>query len=210
MKRSPLLLTVFAITFFYGMASEGFDRLWVAHFIDNLGFPAVGDLNPVIWFGVVRMGSMVLSIVAVGFLRRRVDTNSRRVVARGLFLINALQAGALILFAAGGDFLIGLIAYWTIVSVSWAYDPLQLAWLNQNTYSSVRATVISMNSQTNSFGQIAGGPMLGALGNFVSLRASLYAAGAVLLPALLLYTRAFHQGAPPAPRPTDAGDADDA
>ena len=94
--------------------------------------------------------------------------------------------------------------------MSWAYDPLQLAWLNQNTHSSVRATVISMNSQTNSFGQIAGGPMLGALGNFVSLRASLYAAGAVLLPALLLNARAFHQGAPPAPRPTDAGDADDA
>jgi DHA3 family tetracycline resistance protein-like MFS transporter len=193
-KRTPILITVFGIAAFYGMAGEGFDRLWVKHFFDNLGFPGRWDLEPVIWFGVIRMGSALLSIVAVEIVRKRINTTSHRMVSRGLFSINLLQIGTLFFFASAEGFIAGMIAFWLAVSLSRMYDPLYLAWINQNIDSQVRATVISMSSQADAIGQIAGGPMLGAVGTLSSLRAALYGAGIILTPALLLYTRAFGQG----------------
>ena len=88
MRASPLLITVFGITAFYGMASEGFDRLWVAHFYRDLGFPTLWHLPSMVWFGVIRMGSALLSIGAVEFVRHRLNITSHGVVSRGLFWIN--------------------------------------------------------------------------------------------------------------------------
>jgi DHA3 family tetracycline resistance protein-like MFS transporter len=167
----------------------------VKHFYDNLGFPALGDFDTVVWIGVVRMGSAVLGIGAVELVRRRVDTTSHDVVSRGLFVINALEMTSMIVFALAGGFVVGMMAFWSTVVLCRAFDPLYLSWINQNVESRVRATVLSMSSQVDAMGQIAGGPMLGAIGSLFSLRAALVGAGAVLAPALLLYTRAFGQGA---------------
>lgn len=200
-RRSPLLITVFVIAAFYAMAGEGFDRLYVAHFYVNLGFPTFGSFEPVVWMGVVRMGSAILGIFAVEFVRRRVDTNSHEGVARGLFVINGLQALSLLVFALAGNFVLGMLMFWSGVVLSRAFDPLYLAWINQNIDSRVRATVMSMSSQVDALGQIAGGPMLGAIGTIFSLRAALITASIVMLPALPLYRRALGQGR----RPTASG-----
>ncbi len=196
-KASPLLITLFTITIFYGIANQGFDRLWVAQFYDNLGFPHFHTLDPVIWFGVIRFGSAVLSIGAVEYARRHVDMNSHHSVSRWLFAITGLQMLSLLVFAMAGNFWLGALVVWSAISLSRVYDPLLLAWINQNVPREVRATVISMSSQTNSIGQISGGPVLGVISTLTSLRAALVASGIVMTPALALYTRAFGQGAEP-------------
>ncbi len=194
-RRTPLLVTVFCIAAFYGMASEGVDRLWIKHFFDNLSFPGGIELEPVVWFGAIRMGYLLLGIGAVELIRRRVDTTSHRVVSRGLFAINSLQIVALVAFAFSGSFVEGALAFSCAAVLSTAYLPLYLAWINQSIDSSVRATVISMSSQLDAFGQIAGGPVLGAVGTLGSIRAALAGAAIALSPALLFYARAFKQGA---------------
>jgi MFS transporter, DHA3 family, tetracycline resistance protein len=194
-RASPLLMTMLAITVFYGIAGQGFDRLWVAHFYDNLGFPETGDLEPVLWFGVVRFGSSVMSILAVELVHRRVDATSHASVSRWLFAINAGQGLSVLVFALSGGFWLGMAAVWAAISLSRMFDPLLISWINQNVHSAVRATVISMSSQTTSIGQIAGGPLLGVIGSLATLRAALLASGIVLAPALVLYTRAFKLGA---------------
>jgi DHA3 family tetracycline resistance protein-like MFS transporter len=51
---------------FFGMASEGFDRLWTPHMLRNFEFPSYGGLEPVVWFGVLRgVGMLVRSRPAV-------------------------------------------------------------------------------------------------------------------------------------------------
>lgn len=52
----------------------------------------------------------------------------------------------------------------------------------------MRATVLSMVSQADSMGQIAGGPVVGLVGNF-SIRLALAMSAVILTPALLLYRR---------------------
>jgi DHA3 family tetracycline resistance protein-like MFS transporter len=50
----------------------------------------------------------------------------------------------------------------------------------------VRATMLSVSSQTDAIGQIVGGPFLGAIGNR-SIRAALVVAAVILSPVIPLY-----------------------
>jgi len=195
-RSSPLLLTMFCITAFYGMAGQGFERLWVAHFYENVGFPSTPDLDPVVWFGAVRMSAALLSIAAIEIVRRtRVESmSSHSGVARSLFTITAAQVFGILALALSGEFLLAAAAYCVSVSLSVAYDPFYLAWINQNVESRVRATVISMSSQADAMGRTAGGPVIGVVGSLVSLKAALVGAASALIPALMFYLRAFQQG----------------
>ena len=61
------------------------------------------------------------------------------------------------------------------------------AWLNQNIPSKVRATVISMSSQTGEIGALGSSTGLGAFGDQFGVRSALKLLGAILLPVILIY-----------------------
>ncbi len=195
-RGRPLLLTILTIMAFYGMAGQGFERLWVAHFYENQMFPSLWHLEPVIWFGVIRMAAAVLSIAAVEFIRRwHVNSMSdHAAVSRTLFWINSLQMLCILGLAIAGEFILAAAFFCGAVALAECYDPLYLAWVNQNVESRVRATVISMSSQMEAFGKTAGGPLIGVVASVLTLRSALAVAGMAILPALLFYFRAFGQG----------------
>lgn len=195
-RGRPILVTLLVIMAFYGAASEGFGRLWVAHFYDDLGFPGVGNIEPVVWFGAMRMGVSLASLLAVRQMRLRVDTSSHRDLSRALTAINLLQIASLVVFALAGDFYVGVLAYGSAVVLSRVFDPLYLAWINQNVESNVRATVISMSSQMDALGQIGGGPVLGAIGLLASVKLAMLASAVAMMPVIGLHVRAFGQHPP--------------
>jgi len=195
-RRRPVLITILGIAAFFGMFNEGFDRLWTAHVLENFSLPALGPFDPIVWFGIFSVGVTLLSIATLEGLRRRVDMGSHRAVTRTLFAINALLVLSVLAFALAGSFLIAMLTYFAASSLRQTVYPLTTTWVNQSVDSRVRATVISMTSQADAFGQIAGGPAIGAVGSLVSLRAALAAAGLVLTPGLALYFRALGQLAP--------------
>src|SRR5262249_48623719 len=84
-RGSPLLITLLALAAFFGMASEGYDRLWTPHMLQDLVFPSAFGLEPVAWFGAIRIGGLVLAIAATEAMRRWLDTSNERVVAQALF-----------------------------------------------------------------------------------------------------------------------------
>jgi DHA3 family tetracycline resistance protein-like MFS transporter len=86
---------------------------------------------------------------------------------------------------------VALIAYWLIAVARNVIGPLYMAWVNQRLDSGVRATVLSMSSQVDAIGQIAGGPGVGLVGSLVSVRAALLASASILSPALLIFPRAI-------------------
>jgi DHA3 family tetracycline resistance protein-like MFS transporter len=198
-RASPLLVTILFIGVVYGLAAGSFDRLWVAQFSTNIGLPKMWHLQPVIWFGVLRTGGALLGAAAGLIIQRRLDADDHHVVSRGLFWCYWLQMSAILVIAVTTSFWIGLLAFWLITGITRFYIPLNLAWINQNVDSSVRATVLSMSSQSDSMGRIAGAPWLGMLGWLVDLRWAFAAASLVMLPGLGLFRRAFKQGPPPVP-----------
>jgi len=56
-----------------------------------------------------------------------------------------------------------------------------------------RATVLSTLGQAESFGEIAGGPLLGLVATLYTVRVALIGASAVLLPAFPLYVLALRR-----------------
>ncbi len=203
-RARPVLLMLLAIAAFSGMSSEGFDRLWEAHFLKDLGLPTLGGLDPVVWFGVINAGTLVLGYTAAGIMGRTMDVSNATVVARSLFVLDALNAAGVLAFALAGNFAFALCTFWFASLVRRLGDPLYLTWLNQGLDSGVRATVISMGSQANALGQIAGGPVIGAVGTLAGIRAALALAGLILSPALALYGRALrHDGVEPALQDTE-------
>lgn len=192
-RGRPTLITILTIGIVYGAWSEGFDRLWTKHLLDNFTFPTFVDWQPVVWFGLLRAITTVLGLGASEFVRRRVNTNSHAAVARALQIATAVMCVGAIIFSLAGNFALAIVAYCLIVPMRSVNEPLQTAWLNQNLDSQIRATVISMRSQADAVGQIAGGPAVGAVGN-LSLRAALAVSSVLLAPAVWLYARTLREG----------------
>jgi DHA3 family tetracycline resistance protein-like MFS transporter len=196
---APVILLLVGVELFMGMSSEAFDRLKEAHFLRDIGLPAVGHLSPVIWFGVFWLVGMVLGFVATGWLIKRFERGGRRVVTSSLFTLTLMEMAAMFVFALTGS---TWLAIGALLGVFFARDlqgPLYTIWLNEQiTDSSVRATVLSISGQANAIGQAGGGPVLGAIGNVWGIRAALAAGACVIAPALGLYGRAIaHEGREP-------------
>jgi DHA3 family tetracycline resistance protein-like MFS transporter len=194
-RAERLLLLIMAITFFIGAASEGVDRLWEAHLIRDVGLPDLFGLDPVVWFGLINAVGLLAGIVITSFLIPRFEHADNARLARTLMLLTAAVSASVIVFGLAMGFAVALAAYMVARLARRITDPLWLTWLNRNIEdSSVRATVTSMVNQTNAFGEVAGGPGVGAVGTVVSLRAAIVLAGALLAPAVALYARALRHG----------------
>ena len=188
LRGQPILLLIVGIAFFAGMWSEGIDRLWEAHFLLDVGVPGFGSLDPVIWFGVLSAGVLLLAILVAQPLVRRFERLSRAGMTRTLFAFDAVTIVGTLAFALAGSFALAVTAYWATRVFRSLAGPVYATWLNASIEdSSVRATVISMTNLGDSAGQWGGGPALGVVGNVFGIRAALAAGAAALAPALALY-----------------------
>jgi DHA3 family tetracycline resistance protein-like MFS transporter len=188
-RLRPALVTILAVNAIYGMFSEGMDRLWTPHFLNDFTLPKLGSLEPVTWFGIISATAMILSIIGTEIVHRKINTNDHVAVARALSSIKLLIGVSVMIFGAITNFALALVILLLVRPLRRMYDPLYTAWVNQHVDSNVRATVISMSSQAGALGEIIGGPIFGVVATATSVGTSLVVAGAALLPALLLYAR---------------------
>ena len=195
LRRRPALLTILAIGAVFGAFSEGYDRLSTAHMVEDFTFPTFADLQPIVWLGAIGIVGKLLSVAVIEVVRKRVDTNNHQSVVRALSWLYGVLSIAVIAFGLAGNFGMAVLAMMLAALVRRTSGPIYTAWVNQRLDPQVRATVISMSSQANALGQMAGGPVVGAIGTFWSLRAALVAAGLMLSPILLLvrYTAQRHE-----------------
>ena len=187
-RRQPLLLALLGIGLFYGLYSEGLDRLWTPHLLENFVLPSwLEATDAVVWFGVVRGVGAVVSLVATEVVRRRVDMNRSASLGQALMW----NAGGIVLALAGfgltRSFWVAVVLYWAVGVMRGIHGPLASTWFNQRIDDpQVRATMFSVRGQVDAVGQITSGPVMGMIGN-VSIRAALVASAAILSPVLPLY-----------------------
>jgi len=196
---APVILLLVGVELFMGMSSEAFDRLKEAHFLRDIGLPAVGQLDPVVWFGIFWLAGMVLGFLGTGWLLKRFERRGRKVVTSSLFTLTAMELVAMLAFALTGSTWLAIAALLGVFFSRNLAGPLYTIWLNEQiTDSSVRATVLSISGQANAIGQAGGGPVLGVIGNVWGIPAALATGAAVIAPALGLYGRAIaHEGREP-------------
>jgi DHA3 family tetracycline resistance protein-like MFS transporter len=161
----------------------------------------------VVWFGVIGAGGLVLSYLAAGIVARNLDVSSPAVAGRLLIALDALTMVGMLAFALSGNFVFALGAFWFATLVRRVAEPVYLTWINEGLDPGVRATVISMSSQSGALGEASAGPVIGAIGNLFGVRHALTLTALVLSPTLLLYARAMRRGgvesSPKGPRKGD-------
>jgi DHA3 family tetracycline resistance protein-like MFS transporter len=192
-RGRPRLMSIVGIGLFYGLYSEGFDRLWVKLLLDNFSLPILFGDNEVAFLAALRVTGTVLTIFAVRFVEKRVDTGSPLAIGRAMLGVTAAISLAMVGFALARYLPLALAMYLVIDVLRDISAPLQTAWVNQKLDSRVRATVHSMFGQVDAIGQIAGGPGVGLIANLVSVVAAISTSGLLLTPALFLIGRANRQ-----------------
>ena len=96
----------------HGAFSEGFDRLWIAHLLENFSLPPLGQFDEIVWFGIISAVTMPLTLAATELLRRRLDLADGRRVALTLIGVYAALIGSVLLFILADRFRAGVcLAY---------------------------------------------------------------------------------------------------
>lgn len=193
-KDAPVLLALLAITFCGGLASEGFDRLSTAHFLQDTVMPSFGPLGPVTWFGVMRLLGSGLNIVAAQLLIAYMEKKGASSRTGVVFAASAGYILCLLLFAAGRSFWFVTGAFLLTGLMRSLREPVLTAWMNAHVEERMRATVFSTSGQLDALGQIIGGPIVGIAAQQGSVSWGLACTALLLLPALLLVPAAGRAG----------------
>lgn len=193
-RRSETLMLLLLVSLFAGVASEGFDRLSEAHLLANFRFPTIGNFKPVVWFGILSVVIDLTALITTELFRHRLEATSRVATstARALLVLNSLAVLSIVGFGLAGNFWLAALALVVKATLGAIAGPLYQSWLVQTIDGRVRATALSMISQTDALGQAIGGPGIGALGN-VSLRAAMVVAGLLRSPTMALYARVLRR-----------------
>jgi MFS transporter, DHA3 family, tetracycline resistance protein len=192
-RGRPLLGTLMGLWLVYALCTEGMDRLWEAHILANFSLPALGNFQPVVWFGAINVGFMVLSIVANEVARRVVDLTDDTAVARAMVVICVMRVAGVLLFGLAAGFGLAVAGYLTTEVFRRVNQPLFTGWVNRHVDPRVRATILSMGGEVDAVGQLSGGAAIGLVGQRISLRAAMVAVGVTLAPALPLLALARRQ-----------------
>jgi len=188
-RRRRILVLILLATLIHGAFSEGFDRLWTAHLLQNFSLPQLGQLDEIVWFGIISAVSMPLTLLATEAIRRRLDMSDSGRVAMTLIGVYTTLIGGVLVFVLSESFALVLLSLWLTQAARAIRNPLMETWINQHTESDVRATVLSIQGQADALGQIAGGPVVGAIGLLTTVRVAISVSAIMLLPVLPVIRR---------------------
>jgi MFS transporter, DHA3 family, tetracycline resistance protein len=183
-RAVPGLVLLFAMTFFLGMWSESFDRLWGDFLLTDIRFPSLFDGRPVLWFSAIACVAAVVALATTEFAGRRTKRLGPSSVTGTLLLVTVALAAAVVVLGTAHGFAVAAIGYLVVAGLRPAYEPLVTGWMVVRIDPQVRATALSARDMFDGGGQIIGGPIVGAIGNLASVRAALLAGAVALGPAI--------------------------
>ena len=186
-KSKSIIMILLAVTLFYGLSSEGYDRLSNAHFLQDTTLPKLGNLSSVTWFGIFGILGMILSFIVMHFMAKNLKNEDNRKNGKLLLCINILYISSMLIFALTRNFSLMLIAYLATNTFRIINEPIFSAWLNGHIDDNSRATVLSINGQMNSLGQILGGPIIGIIATNISVSIGIVCTSLLVAPLLVLY-----------------------
>ncbi|WP_071460710.1 MFS transporter [Bacillus massilinigeriensis] len=176
-KGNSVLVGIAVITLLWGLASEGFDRLWGAHFIEGY---SLAEEDTVYWFGAFYAVAFLLNLAMLKVVEVYVKTGFATI----LFVLNGMLSVAMLIFAYTDNFMIAVLLYWTIASLRTVNYPLVSVMTNERLQSQGRATALSMFGQLDAFGQVAGGPLVGMIALYTSVNGGIAASAILISPVL--------------------------
>lgn len=182
-----LLVFLVILSFFLGFYSEGFDRLWTPHLLNDLLFPSWLGFQPVVWFGLMTIAGSLITLGTTEFLHRRLQQTGSVILFRIMFLCICLLVASILIFALSTTVWIAVVSWIVIYVLRRAIEPAFTIWYNERINPAIRATMLSARSQVDAFGQVLGGPPIGYIGNVFNIVTALVVSASSLIPSLLFF-----------------------
>lgn len=190
-RRRPVVRGLLVVSLLLGLSEEAVDRLWTVHLIRDYTLPRLpGSSGTVVLFTAVTLAGTVIALLASAVVNRVSPDRLGAAHPNGvLAVLTAAQVAGIAVLAVAGGLWIALAGLWVRTAAVAVAAPVRSAWLNRNLDPATRATALSINSQANAVGQVAGGPPLGAVGNRAGIPVALLVSALVLAPAVAVYGR---------------------
>lgn len=183
----PGLVLLFGMTLCTGLWSESFDRLWGAFLLRDIRFPRLDGLHPAmrpaIWFSILAAMAAILGLGATQLAKRRTERLGPDSVVGALLVLTLGIGAAVIVMATAHAFAVVVGGYLAVAVLRPVLYPLVSGWMVGRIEPAVRATALSARDMFDSAGQIVGGPVIGVIGTWASIRIALLAGAAALGPA---------------------------
>lgn len=188
-KASFLMRMLLLIALFIGLYSEGFDRLWMTHFIEKSTLASLTNEKLVLFMGGLQFIVVLISFTVLHFINKSTIHSNLRYIYVALLIGSALIVTSLIGFAFSA-FVVSLLVFYVIVQVTrQVMYPLEDIWLNKIIPdSSTRATFFSVKGQVDAIGQIGGGPIIGVIASRFAVKSAIIVSACFVMPVLFLYT----------------------
>ena len=207
-RSQPRLVNLVFIALFYGLYSEGFDRLGVKLLFDNFQLPVLFGNNQLAFFVTLEVIGALIYMFVIRFVEKRLDTSRPAAIGRAMFLITGSITLALLGFALSPILALAVVSMLAVNILRGISGPLQSAWINQKLDSRVRATIHSMFGQVDAIGQITSGPAVGFIASVLSVKLAVAISGLLLSPALFFMRRANSESTKEADTITEIAPAD--
>ena len=187
-RVSFIIRMIFLTALFFGFYSEGYDRLWISHFLEVSNLANLTDENLVFITGGIQFVVVLATFAALNLMNRISIHQNLRHIYIALFIGSVFIIISLIGFAIS-TYLVGLLTFYVIIQVTRSVmHPLEDVWLNKIIpESSIRATFFSVKGQVDAIGQIGGGPIIGYIATSFTVRIALIVSAILLTPVLYLY-----------------------
>jgi DHA3 family tetracycline resistance protein-like MFS transporter len=183
MVAVPGLVLLMGMVLFVGMWSEGFDRLWGAYLLRDIRFPHTG-ISITLWFSAFAVVSALLALGSTHWANKRTERLGPTSVVSTLVALTVATGLAVTIMASSSVFAVAVVAYLAVATMRPVFSPLITGWVVARVDPGVRATALSATDMFDSGGQIAGGPVIGAIGVLASIRVALLASAVALAPAV--------------------------
>ena len=157
-RRSRVILVIFAATFLVNGASDAWGRLYPKQLLRH-GFPTAPD--PILWFTALSIIGLLLAAIVLRIAQRRLDAVAAR---RDYALAALIGAVGLLVAALPAGPALGVAATLLVTGVTVPLTrTISTIWVNDETTSEVRATVHSFLAQSEYLGELACGLLLAQL-----------------------------------------------
>ncbi len=186
-STNNVLKVMFFVMLFYGLYSEGIDRTYELHILDNLNYR--GDLElPGIWIlAIVNAVVAFVGVVTLHFVKKYLSSGEHLVMYTVYFTI--MMIVGVLIFGLLPNKYIALFGFLMFSITRESTYPLLNSILIKNTPSKIKATVLSTFGQLDAIGQLLSGAVMVGASLFFGIN-GIYIMTALLLlgPVLLLPT----------------------
>jgi hypothetical protein len=182
-RRSRVILLMFAATFLVNGAADAFGRLHPRRLVD-IGLPS----DPVVWFTALGVLTLLVGTAALRVVEPQID--DVRVALRGYVTACAAGVVGLVVLAGAPEEVSASAAVLLVAGIALPLTrTIGTIWVNRQTSGDVRATVHSFLAQAEYVGEIVCGLAIAVVARFAGLSVALLTCAALFAITILLIQR---------------------